>query len=53
MNIKFRKRFNNINNNNLNIKTKYMNTNSNYASTQRNKGNKRLKTVENKRNIVI
>ena len=47
---KFKKRFNN---NNLSIKTKYMSTNSNYASTQRNKGNKRLKTVENKRTIIL
>ena len=40
-------------NNTLSIRTKYFGINSNLASTQRNQSNKRLKTVDNKRNIIL
>ena len=41
------------NKNNKNINIHYSNTRSNFDRTDFNKSNKRMKTVENKRNIMF
>ena len=53
LNLKRNVKLKNLGNNKTNIRTKYINTISNFEKTQRNKSNKRMKTVENNRNIIL
>ena len=53
LNLKRNVKLKNLGNNKTNIRTKYINTISNFEKTQRNKSTKRMKTVENNRNIIL